>query len=752
MQAQKVGLVLSGGGAKGITHVGVLKALEENNIPIDYIAGTSMGAVVGGLYACGYTPEEIEVFLTSESVINRIKGDAENRDYFTYRNPDQTASWQLFSITYDSVLKIKLPTNAVSPFELDYAFLDIFAGASAAANYNFDSLYIPFRCIASDVVKNKAIILRSGPVEQAIRASATFPFYFRPIKIDGKLLFDGGMYNNFPVDVMQKEFNPDIIIGSKAASEYGPPNEDDLVSQVQSMLMSNAEVEFDTTKNVLIQPHLKPINITDFSNNKSFIDSGYLATVKKLPEIKKKLKRTESKNERILNRNLFNKKVPFINIKDFKYSGISEKQAVFIDRLFNSKKLFEKNEAGISKTITTSAFKRDYFKLVNGQPVKFVYPRLFYDKPEGSYDLHMDISKKNDLNAEIGGLVSSEAITEVFFQMKYTWWRKNMLQFTGNMYLGRFHSSGQIKARIDFPGRFPFFLETYYTINWWNYFKTSTYFFGDESPAYLVQRDSYLKTTMGIPLTSMGFLGTDIIFGSKNDAYYQTNQFSRVDTADVTYFDFVSPGLFFEINTLNRKQFATKGLYIKTCLRLITGNETNSPGSTSNEKERTEHYHQWYQIRFGIDKYFSTNNWITFGLFGELTLSNQTTFNNYTSTLLAAPAFVSIPESKTIFLQKYRAFNYAAAGAKAIFKLQTRIDLRTEGYIFQPIEEIVKLEDNKAGFHQDLGHQYYILSGSLIFHAPFGPISLSTNYYSEADQPFSLNFGIGYFIFNKRPY
>ena len=753
LQAQKVGLVLSGGGARGVTHIGVLKALEENNIPIDYISGTSMGAVVGGMYACGYTPDEIEEFLISENAIKWIKGESDEMDYHIYKNPEYNASWQLFKITYDSTLKIKLPTNAVSPYDLDYEFLDLYAGASAAANNNFDSLFIPFRCIASDIVENKALILKTGQVAQAIRASATFPFYFRPIRINDKLLFDGGMYNNFPVDVMEDEFAPDFIIGSKAASEYSSPDENDLVSQVQSMLMSNSESEIDPENGVLIEPHLKTINITDFSHTKAFIDSGYNATIEKIPDILKSIKRRQSQEQRNKLRNAFKDKIPTIEIRDLIYTGVTDKQKSFIDKLFKKKKLFGiSNGSGHLKTTNLTDFKSNYFKLLIEEPVGFVYPRLLYDKPSGYYDLHLTVSKENELSAELGGLVSSEAITEVFFQMQYTYWRKNMLRISGNVYLGRFHNSGQLKARMDFPGTFPFFIESAYTSNKWNYFKTSTYFFGDESPAFLIQRDSYVKTIIGIPFTPVGYLGTDIIWGSKNDEYYQTNQFTRVDTADRTYFDFVSPGLYIEINTLNRKQFATKGMYLKGCFRLISGNETNIPGSTSSDKIETNYYHQWYQLRFRVDKYFLTKTRITFGILGEATLSNQAIFNNYTSTLLAAPAFEPIPESKTIFLQKYRAFNFAAAGAKMIFKIDDRIDLRTEAYIFQPIEEIIKTEDNKASYHQDLSKRYYILSGSIVFHAPFGPISLSTNYYTDADQPFSLNFSLGFFIFNKRPY
>ena len=101
--------------------------------------------------------------------------------------------------------------------------MEWFAEAGAACNYNFDELAIPFRCVASDISENKFIVLKQGNLDKAIRASMTFPFYFKPIRIENKLMWDGGMYNNFPVDVLIEEFKPEIIIGSKAASNYGPP-------------------------------------------------------------------------------------------------------------------------------------------------------------------------------------------------------------------------------------------------------------------------------------------------------------------------------------------------------------------------------------------------------------------------------------------------------------------------------------------------------------------------------------------------
>jgi len=234
--------------------------------------------------------------------------------------------------------------------------------------------------------------------------------------------------------------------------------------------------------------------------------------------------------------------------------------------------------------------------------------------------------------------------------------------------------------------------------------------------------------------------------------YYQTNQFSRLDTADRTTFNFYSPGVVFEINSLNRKQFATKGILFRLCGRFISGLETNDPGSTSVDTTIIKDYHNWLQLRFAYNNYFKTSKRLSFGFHGSLTLSNKSLFNNYISSVLSAPAFEPIPESKTIFLPQFRANNYAAVGLQGILSIFKNLDLRTEAYLFQPFKEIKQSEDNKAYYGKEFSDRYYIFSGCFVYHAAFGPISMCFNYYDQADEPFSFNINIGYFIFNKRPF
>ena len=336
--------------------------------------------------------------------------------------------------------------------------------------------------------------------------------------------------------------------------------------------------------------------------------------------------------------------------------------------------------------------------------------------------------------------------------MKYNYWWKNSFTITGNTYLGRFYNSGQLRGRMDFPGTVPVYINLIYTYNNFNFFRTSTYFFEDEKPSYLIQNDNFWSFNSGIPLGPRGKAFINFSTGKKKDEYYQSNQFSRVDTTDITTFRFHSPGLGFEMNSLNRRQFASNGAFLKLCFRFVNGQEHNIPGSTSAEKEEIKKHHNWFLIRFLYENYFESFGRLNLGLYLETTLSSQPLFTNFTSSVLAAPAFQPVPEAKVLFLPEFRSFNYASIGLKGVYNLAKNFDFRLEGYVFQPFRHIEKKEDNTAEFGKIFSNRYYVGSGMFVYHLPFGPMNLGFNYYDKAEESFSFNFSIGYYIFNKRPF
>ena len=217
-----------------MAHLGVIKALEENGVPIDYITGTSAGALIGALYACGYSPEEIEGFILSNEFLIMANGKIPEKNLFLFRDIDRNASVINFSISKDSVIRKSIPLNLITPTFLDFEMLTKMGQVSASIGKDFDRLFVPFRCVASDVVHKESVTFSKGNLNEAVRASMTYPLYLNPI---ASMIPCISMeeYNNFPFDVMYNAFEVDYIIGSNVSENAEVPDEMDMFGVLMSM-------------------------------------------------------------------------------------------------------------------------------------------------------------------------------------------------------------------------------------------------------------------------------------------------------------------------------------------------------------------------------------------------------------------------------------------------------------------------------------------------------------------------------------
>ena len=219
----KVGVVLGGGGAKGASHIGALKYIEEIGIPVDYVAGTSMGSIIGGFYALGYSPDELTELISgmnwSEYIGNKIDRSMMSEEMrqrnstLMFQVPFSTES--LFDSDPNTKFISQLPSAYVNNSSLVNLFNDLCVGYQEEMDFN--DLPIPFACVATDMITGKEVVLRSGSVPTAMRASMAIPGVFSPVTIDDKVLVDGGLVNNFPADVL-RDMGADIIIGIEVTS------------------------------------------------------------------------------------------------------------------------------------------------------------------------------------------------------------------------------------------------------------------------------------------------------------------------------------------------------------------------------------------------------------------------------------------------------------------------------------------------------------------------------------------------------
>jgi len=745
---QKVAVVLSGGGAKGVTHIGVLQALEENGIPIDYIAGTSMGAIIGGLYASGYSPAQMVQIINSEEFTKWVSGKLDAKYTYFFRKGQPDPSWLSFRFKVDSTLQTQLPTNIVSPLQMDFAFLELFSEASATAGYDFDSLMVPFRCVAADIRKSEAYVLKKGDLGSAIRASMTFPFYFKPIRIDGRLLFDGGMYNNFPSDVVMNDFFPDIIIGSKAAGNYPDPDEDDVVSQLKSMLMGETKFDMFCDASVLIEPTLKPVNLIDFSNTEAFIDSGYVATYRQIGKIRQFVVDIVTQEMHDSIRKSFNDRKPGIEVDKVEVRGLEDGQDLYVSNVVLGQTKTRKSSAFYPNHLTLSEVKAGYFKVMGENKIKSAYPKLLYDTASLHYKLIIDAKYEEAIKAEFGGSISSGATNEIFLQLQYSHWGKVATTARVNGFFGRFYNSALIGGRMELPGGKPKILEAEYTFNQFNYFRTKSLFFVDDTPTYLYENNTYFRLDMSFPITYKGKIETGITLGTNRADYFQTNTATEEDITDKTKFNFFSPYVETEFNTLNRKQYSNQGYRILTSIQFVNGFETQTPGTTSVQQGIYTRNHNYLNVKFVYDKYFRLSKIYKPGINFEIQATTLDSLRNYTSTTLYMPGYKPLYEMSTLYQPQYRPKGYLAFGMRNVFTVTKNIDFRLEGFLMAPFREITSNNEQEAVFSDPFPSLHYVLSGSFVYNTPIGPLSASVNYYDD-DTPVSFFINIGFIIFNR---
>ena len=303
-QRPKVGVVLCGGGAKGAAHVGVLKVLEENGIPVDIITGTSMGAIVGGLYAIGYKADDLDSLIMAQDW-NFVMSDRIPRGSRLFdRKQDQ--SKYLLEIPFGAGDYSRLSARSSQRKSEDVSFLSnipisVFNGQNIynlftrlSVGYqdslDFNRMPIPFACVAVDLVKKEEVVFHSGRFVDAIRSSMAIPGYFSPVRIDDKVLVDGGVLNNFPVDVcraMGADIVIGVLLGDPDPEERAVDNIGEMASQIMNLYMDTKLPDAIANTDLLIRPSTKGYNVLSFDTEslRALINNGEAAARNKQDEI-----------------------------------------------------------------------------------------------------------------------------------------------------------------------------------------------------------------------------------------------------------------------------------------------------------------------------------------------------------------------------------------------------------------------------------------------------------------------------------
>ncbi|QNK61943.1 hypothetical protein H7F33_15485 [Pedobacter sp. PAMC26386] len=431
---------------------------------------------------------------------------------------------------------------------------------------------------------------------------------------------------------------------------------------------------------------------------------------------------------------------------EVKVTGVNSQQKRYIERLFKSDK----------PTFDLADIRQGYYKLVADETFETIYPKISYNPSSDSYTFEIIAKPKRSFKLDLGGNISSRPISNVFLGLQYNYLDRKAYTFGTNFYSGRFYESVQINGRIDYPSKLPFFLSGEMTYNHFNFYNTSQIFIENPHPTYIEQSDRKIELKGGIPLNRNTRITLSTSFINNNDHYSPTNTFNIGDILDKTVFNGLRSTLSFEQNTFNRKQYATRGRNFLLSANYFTGMESYTPGNISRNSgvpvgiEENEKQREWINIKLSDENYFFHQGKYTLGYLVEGVISTQPLFSNYYSTLLVAPAFYPLQDSRSLFLEKFRARTYLAGGLKNIYNIRKNLDLRVEAFLFMPYQEFAQDGFQEVSNTPVFNHIHYAGTAGLVYHTPVGPVSLSYNLYDDPIKRNGVLLHLGYLIYNKR--
>lgn len=738
---QTVGLVLSGGGAKGIAHVGVIKALEENNIPIDYVTGTSMGAIVGSLYSCGWSPDRMLEFFTSPDFGYWSTGTIPPERVYYYIQPAPTPKWLEVNINFRSsgkkMLNQVLPTSLISPLPMNIEFLNLYGPYSEQCRENFNNLFVPFRCVTSDVYHKHKIVLSRGSLGDAVRASMSFPLVFRPIKLDGVLVYDGGIYDNFPVNVMEKDFHPDFMIGVQVAGADKAPMRGDLYSQLEDMIIQNNDYSMPTADGIKIKVPVSNFAVLQFDKAKEIYEIGYKSGLAMIDSIKKRVTARRTPEDLNASRSGFAAKTPNLKFDSIAVTGATPDQARYLRFLFFG---------GRPHTIDMPGVINSYYRAVTDGTLNNLVPQAEFGK-NGRNTLLLEASQKRPWSIGVGGWISSSTNSMLYLKFGYHSMSFNSLDVSVSGWVGQSYYAGMLSARFTFPSARPSLVQLDGLMSRQKYYDSEVLFYQTASPAFITEDENYLRASY-IWAASRKVKGwVSGAWGYMNDRYFPDSDGSYHDrTRDRTKYWMGVLRVGFEKNTLNNKLYPSEGTHWNFEFRGAFEKSSFYPENVMKTTQRDN----WNAALWAYYKqFFPLHHNMKLGIMGNAMGNYKKLKQNYTSTLVHSAEFAPTPSTQNYFNEAFRSDNYVAVGLIPVWTPLRGFQIRGDFYGYSKVRGIKNLGPRVTEYGRWFPKVEFIGEIAAVYNFPFASLSLYANYLSSPKN--NWNFGINFGLFFQAP-
>lgn len=734
---QSVGLVLSGGGAKGIAHIGVIQALEENDISIDYVAGTSMGAIVGSLYAMGYTPAEMMDLITSRDFGYWSTGTIDpSLAYYFDKAPESPAMFS-FNIGHaDSTAAV--PASLISPLPMNLEFMRLFSPYTAACGRDFDRLMVPFRCVASDAVAKRKVVLSGGDLGSSVRASMSFPGVFQPTEIDGRLLYDGGLYDNFPLDVMRSDFAPDIMIGvDVSSSDSGPQTS--ILAQLETMICAPEPENIPADELVRLRLHLDRFGLLDFSKAREIYRIGYDAAIASIDSIRERVHARTPAAVRAVRRAEFRARVPYLRFDSLHVEGGTRQQNRYIRHLFIRGTDASADTFGIAHT------REAYYRTISTGRIRDMRLDARQNDSTQLFGLGVRAFLRNDLQAGVGGYITSSTNSYLFLSGRWSTLSFHSVDAGVRAWLGQSYMAGALDARIYTPTRHAMSLGALAVASRRKYYENATAFFDSRQPVYVITKEYFGRLKWSLAAGRSG--AVDIFGGAGNllGYFYGDNTMESYERGrDRTSYVLWQAGADYSRNTLDSPNFPCTGGEVRARAMAVGGSyEYRRAGSDIIAEKSSP---AWLQAELRTRHYISPSRRFSLGLESHTVLSTRKLVGDYNAAVASAAVFSPTPAAADAFRASFRANSFVAAGVVPVFRYNDALSARVGFYGFLPLRAICENADGTARYGRWLRQPQFYGEAAIAYRLPFASVAGWCNYSTGLDCGWNVGISFGIYI------
>lgn len=458
------------------------------------------------MYACGYTPEEMMDLITSPYFACMSTGRIDPS--LTYYFASEAPSPKMVTIPLQTggkkkkVKNIFNPQSFINPIPMAFGFMEIFGPYQGPCGGDFDRLFVPFRCVASNMTMKKKHVFSGGYLPDAIRASMSFPLVLQAVEINGRIFYDGGIYDNFPVDVMKSDFAPGIMLGVDVSTgSTGLPNSyidqlDFLVSDTQSYALPSSE-------GIKMRVNVSDFGLLDFNKARQIYRRGYDEAMAMMDSIKARVSRRTTRRARDLRRAVYKSSIPAMEFSSVDVSGGTKSQNNYIRYLFKPR---HKNDSVIGIDRAKLAF----YRAVASDKLNFLRPEATdYNPVLQTYRLKLSTQVKSKYELGAGAFITSSNNSYLYLSGRYSSLSFRSVNAGIEAWLGQSYMAGCFSGSLNFSGSLPSALKFQAVAARNRYYQNEKFFFRDAEPSFVIDHEYFGKLSWAVAIgrRNMGQIG-----------------------------------------------------------------------------------------------------------------------------------------------------------------------------------------------------------------------------------------------------